>query len=212
MVLFKRIKGFENYWVDFDGNVWSDITNKILKPKNTSNGYLFVSLKQNDKIIQKTIHNLVANTFLESNNKNSIIDHKDRNKQNNNVENLQFTTSQKNNHNRINNNEELNIYKMKNGRWIVKFGLKSYNVIKQFGLLEHAIEFRNSIQEVIHDDKKVCPIFCDLFQNEMKYIFKRKNVFELFINKSKLKYDKTFKTLEEAKIKRYELLKEFYRI
>ena len=71
---------------------------KILKPGTYKSGYLYVVLYKNNKRKHFSIHRLVAEAFLEipEDIKQYIgtvylqVNHKDENKQNNNVENLEF--------------------------------------------------------------------------------------------------------------------------
>lgn len=57
---------------------------------NNRTGYKFVQLYLNKKMYNKTIHRLVAETFLENNNNLDTVNHKDGNKHNNTVENLEW--------------------------------------------------------------------------------------------------------------------------
>lgn len=88
--IWKDIKDYEGlYWVSNLGNVKSK--RKILKPINGE--YLRVGLSKNG--IQKTItiHRLVAETFINNENKYNYVNHKDENKHNNNVDNLEWCTN-----------------------------------------------------------------------------------------------------------------------
>lgn len=73
------------------------IKDKILKPFITETGYLRISLC--NKNIKKTyrVHRLVAEAFIPNLNNLPCINHKDENKQNNNVNNLEWCTHQYNN-------------------------------------------------------------------------------------------------------------------
>lgn len=96
---WRDIKGYEGlYQVSNLGRVKSlrDKNNKkrelILKPKIMRNGYLKVDLCKNGKQKTFTVHRLVATVFI-SNPKNfPTVNHKDENKLNNNVSNLEWCT------------------------------------------------------------------------------------------------------------------------
>ena len=91
MEIWKDIKGYEGlYEVSNLGRVKSK--RKILKPINGE--YLKVGLSKNG--IQKTlyVHRLVAETFLGKS--NLQVNHKDEDKHNNNIENLEFVTHKEN--------------------------------------------------------------------------------------------------------------------
>lgn len=99
--IFKDIEGYKGYQVSNYGNVKSLNYNrtgkeKILKPTKNSDGYLQVSLHKDGKRKTCKVHRLVAQTFIENPNNLPQVNHKDENKQNNNVENLEFCDSQYN--------------------------------------------------------------------------------------------------------------------
>ena len=88
--IWKDVKGYEGlYQVSNFGNVKSLIRNKILRLSNSHNGYRLVSLQR------KTfrVHRLVAEAFLDNTEKLPFVNHKDENKQNNNVDNLEWCTA-----------------------------------------------------------------------------------------------------------------------
>jgi hypothetical protein len=86
----KQIKGFENYLIDKKGNVYSKYTNKILVPIKQKNGYTTVTLYKNKKANTKTIHRLVALHFIDNKHNFKCVNHRDGNRHNNNVLNLEW--------------------------------------------------------------------------------------------------------------------------
>ena len=78
------------YQVSNLGRVRSLITNKILKQQKDKNGYLFVGIRKNGKRKFKKIHRLVAEAFLDNPNNLPEVNHKDENKTNNVVSNLEY--------------------------------------------------------------------------------------------------------------------------
>jgi hypothetical protein len=99
--IFKDIPGYEGiYQVSNFGNVKSlkAKKEKLLKPGIGSNGYKLVVLRKELKSKSITIHSLVAITFL--NHKpcgyNLVVNHKDLNRTNNNVNNLEIITMREN--------------------------------------------------------------------------------------------------------------------
>jgi len=68
-----------------------------------SNGYQSLSLCVNNTLKRYTVHKLIAITFLnhKPNGYKEVIDHIDRNKLNNNVENLRLVTARENSANRV---------------------------------------------------------------------------------------------------------------
>ena len=102
---WKAIKGFPDYEVSTYGNVRNAKTKKILKPFKNSHGYLQVNLFNNGKGHKLYVHVLVVKAFLPDTNKNPDgtimighhqVNHRDENKQNNNVLNLEWTDSKYN--------------------------------------------------------------------------------------------------------------------
>ena len=89
----------ENYKVSSKGRIYSEKTKKILKPNKVGKGYLKVDLYYGGKRIVKLIHRLVAEAFIKNNNPsiNTEINHKDNDKTNNNIENLEWCDRSYNN-------------------------------------------------------------------------------------------------------------------
>lgn len=98
----KTIKGFSNYQIDECGNVYNKNGIK-LKQERTRNGYLRVSLC-NDKVKHKKflVHRLVAQAFIPNPLNLPQVNHKDENKTNNCVNNLEWCTPAYNlNHSKV---------------------------------------------------------------------------------------------------------------
>ena len=70
---------------------------KILKLRVDKYGYLQVHLSKNGKHYAKSIHRLVAQTFIPNPNNYSQVNHKDEKRDNNNVENLEWCNCKYNN-------------------------------------------------------------------------------------------------------------------
>ena len=95
--IWRNIEGFENYQVSNLGNVKSlnyknSGKEKLMKPMDNGWGYLFVELRKNGEGKVKTIHRLVAEAFIPNPDNLPCINHKDENKTNNRVDNLEFCT------------------------------------------------------------------------------------------------------------------------
>lgn len=101
--MWKDIKNFEGmYQISNFGRVKSlartkkhsyngiaQLKEKVLKPVNI-NGYKRVVLSKNNKSINKYIHFLVAQAFIPNPNNYSEINHKDEDKANNKINNLEW--------------------------------------------------------------------------------------------------------------------------
>lgn len=90
-----NIKGWEMYQVDTNGNVYGKNGNK-LKYSINHNGYCIVNFYHNNKRKGFSVHTLIAKTFLENKENKTQVNHKDGNKQNNNIDNLEFVTAKEN--------------------------------------------------------------------------------------------------------------------
>lgn len=93
--------GFPNYEVSNLGNVKSlnyNHTEKegILKPAKNRDGYSVISLHKNNKQKHFLVHRLVALAFIPNIQNLPQINHKDENKKNNRVENLEWVTPKEN--------------------------------------------------------------------------------------------------------------------
>jgi len=93
---FRTIKGYENYRVSNKGRVWSDKTNKMLRPRLGNRGYYDIALKNNSKSKRFYVHRLVALTFIPNPENKPQVNHIDLNRTNSNVENLEWCTDQEN--------------------------------------------------------------------------------------------------------------------
>ncbi len=89
-------KKYSKYTVDSNGKVVNTETNKELKPFDDDRGYDCVDLMDNSgSKCRAKVHLIVAHTFLGSQG-NKIVEHKDANKKNNKLTNLEYTTQKEN--------------------------------------------------------------------------------------------------------------------
>lgn len=93
---FREVVGFEGlYEVSNYGRVRRN--GRILKPWKNRKGYLHVDLSKNGIRRKALIHRLVAQSFIPNPNNYPEINHKDENKTNNAVDNLEWCTREYNN-------------------------------------------------------------------------------------------------------------------
>ena len=89
--IWKPIIGYENlYKINNYGEVLSLRSNKILKPNDNGIGYFIIQLYKNGKRKNYLIHRLVAEHFLDNPNNLPEVNHKDEDKSNNFVNNLEW--------------------------------------------------------------------------------------------------------------------------
>ena len=89
--IWKPIIGYENlYKINNYGEVLSLRSNKILKPNDNGIGYFIIQLCKNGKRKNYLIHRLVAEHFLDNPNNLPEVNHKDEDKSNNFVNNLEW--------------------------------------------------------------------------------------------------------------------------
>ncbi len=92
-VEWREIKGYEGYYeVSNTGLVRRIKTGFILKPIKNKLGYCSVGLSKNGIVKHRLIHRLVAEAFIENPYSYNIVNHKDNNPSNNNVDNLEWCT------------------------------------------------------------------------------------------------------------------------
>ena len=94
--IWKDIENYENvYQISNIGRVrriYKNGNTKILKQDITKRGYCRISLSKNQKHKHYQIHRLVAKAFIPNPNNYPIVNHKDENPMNNNVDNLEWCT------------------------------------------------------------------------------------------------------------------------
>lgn len=104
--IWKDVIGYEGYYqVSNIGNVRSidrtiidsnsikfNYKSKLLKPANNKDGYLQVGLSKNCKTNSYCVHALLAKAFILNPENKPTVNHKDGNKHNNHIDNLEWAT------------------------------------------------------------------------------------------------------------------------
>jgi hypothetical protein len=126
------------YEVSNLGNIKSLIkphikSEKILKPFKNENGYEIITLTKNKETKSYRVHRLVALAFLENEENYPCINHKDENRSNNNVDNLEWCTYSYNNN---------------YGNRISKYCKKRYKKVNQYRLNGEFIKEWDSIKQI----------------------------------------------------------------
>lgn len=89
---WKDIDGYEGiYQISNEGNVYNVKEMKSVSTFMKNDGYMCVALTNHDgKVKQHRVHRLVATTFIPNVENKTIVKHKDGNKTNNHVKNIQW--------------------------------------------------------------------------------------------------------------------------
>lgn len=133
MEIWKDIEGYEGlYQASNKGNIRSlnyrrKGISKLLKLREVTKGYLQVVLWKNKKSKCFQVHRLVAEAFIPNPDNLPQVNHKDENKENNKIENLEWCTNEYN-HN----------YGTRNLRGCD--GLKKYNIEKSKRVYQYTLD------------------------------------------------------------------------
>lgn len=96
--MIREINGYSDYYADDSGKIYSRKSGELkeLKQYPKTHGYLYVVLRKNNKRYYLRVHRLIAETFIHNPDNLPEVNHKDENKANNRVNNLEWCTSRKN--------------------------------------------------------------------------------------------------------------------
>jgi len=148
-VKYKEIPGYPNYLACSNGTIWSKKTNRILKSSiDPKTGYHRVSVT-NDGGVSKTcyIHRLIAIAFLANNEQLPQVNHKNENKSDNSVKNLEWCTAKYNSNYGTKNDRVKASYGIERMRKNIR--LASKNLKKQVECLETGIIYDSISQASI---------------------------------------------------------------
>lgn len=94
----KDIKNYEGlYAITPEGEVWSYKNKRFLRPQANRDGYLRVGLYKDGKSKKYSIHRLVAEAYIPNPDNLPQVNHKDENKTNNCLQNLEWCNCKYNN-------------------------------------------------------------------------------------------------------------------
>jgi hypothetical protein len=148
---FTVIKSLPNFEISINGII-RNITNKKIKSQYIgSTGYYMISVSKNNKSKPYRVHRLLAENYIPNNFNKPQINHKDGDKLNNDLANLEWVTNRENNTHAlkiglINNSGEKNgMAKLKNEdipkiRELLNSGMSQYKIAKIFNISRSAIE------------------------------------------------------------------------
>lgn len=127
--IWKEYPFLKKYLVSNTGEVKHKRTERILMGSKV-NGYRFVNLNNNNNTkMNRLIHRLVAETFLENPENKPVVNHKDTNILNNNVNNLEWVTYKEN----MNTSEtKQNLKKGKKSKQILQIRIDTGEILNEF--------------------------------------------------------------------------------
>ena len=156
------IKDFPDYFVDDQGNVYSKkyhpIQNKHkilkqLKPKKDKDGYLVISMRKDKKHFFKTVHRIVAETFILNPDNKPQVNHKNGIKTDNSVANLEWVSVQENAIHRVS-----VLKKSTKGKKVLQ--IKNNNVLHEFCSTKEASRYigvcRSAISAACRGEHYTC--------------------------------------------------------
>lgn len=92
------VVGFEGlYAVTSDGRIYSHKQKRFLKPFVNTRGYLQIGLSKKNKKCKFLMHRLVALHFIPNPDEKDSVHHRDHNRHNNRLSNLEWVTVEENN-------------------------------------------------------------------------------------------------------------------
>ncbi len=146
---WRDITDFPNYSVSHLGNVKNNKTNKALKA-TLKGGYYNIMLINNQFRKSFKVHRLVALDFIPNPENKSDVNHKDKNKLNNNIDNLEWMTRKENNQHRTIGL----VYKSNKNKPIIRLNL-NYDILENYNSIEHAGEwvFENKLTKSSHNGR-----------------------------------------------------------
>ena len=123
MEVFKQIQEFPDFQVSNLGRIMNPKTDRVLKQPIANTGYPIITFFLGDKkYTTQLVHRLVAKTFIPNPHNLEIVNHLDGDKQNNRVDNLEWTTRAGNN---------LHFWKLKKGKLSKFEGVSIYKNLTQ---------------------------------------------------------------------------------
>jgi len=150
----KQIKDFPNYACSINGEVYNIITGRLLKERIISSGYKSVLLTNGNIKKEFLIHRLIALLYLPIRMKKIFVNHKDGNKLNNNINNLEWCTQKENIQHAYNSNN-----------WN-KNGQRKRKVVN----IENRIIYNSIKSAAIHNNLKYSSLYSILSKNKNYYL------------------------------------------
>tara|TARA_R110002124_G_scaffold234201_1_gene399594 strand:- start:59 stop:577 length:519 start_codon:yes stop_codon:yes gene_type:complete len=98
-IIFYPIANFPKYFISKCAKICSEKSNKILKLRTNKYGYFSICLCKDGKRYYKKLHRLLADIFIPNPENKTCVDHKNRIRTDNRLENLRWVTVKENSQN-----------------------------------------------------------------------------------------------------------------
>ena len=152
-VNIKKVYGFDKYLITKDGKVYSTYNeNIILLSYKNKNGYKKIKLYKNKKQYDECIHRLVLKTFDPCENMEKyVVNHKNLNRSDNRLENLEWCTQKENTIHAFNNKiihhksvikYDINKNKLKEYKSIIEASIDTFNNTKKRKLITDVCNYK----------------------------------------------------------------------
>jgi len=143
-----EINGYPNYLIYPSGKVYSKVSKRYLRVWLNNRGYYCYTIEKHNK----TVHRLLAEHFIENPDNKAFVDHIDRNRKNNKLNNLRWVTRSENEQNTgVQKNNKIGIknilYDKNVKQWRYKKMLNGKHHQKNFRTLEEAIEYKKQYEK-----------------------------------------------------------------
>ncbi len=160
----------EQYQVSQTGLVRNKITGHILTPQKDNKGYLRVRLSFHNKKSSAKVHRLVAVAFIPNPYNKPQVNHRDANKENNAVGNLEWITNYENMQHAIRNGLTNHVeYAGRKKRAVIGTSLDGKHIVKFSSLSEAAKTCRisrSNLCNTLKGKRKMCGGYTWSYENE----------------------------------------------
>jgi hypothetical protein len=157
-----EINGYEGlYYIEKNGDVYSQdrivngrfIEGQKMIPRLNKGGYYRVKLCKNGTEKQNFVHRLVALTYIPNPYNHPCVNHKDCNRQNNNLNNLEWCTQMYNTQS-INSSRKFGyIYLTKSNTYRTRYTSNGNRYYKTFKTKKDAQDYLNYVEEKLINEK-----------------------------------------------------------
>jgi|GEM_PF-3084830 len=190
-----QINGLEHYLISENGNVYNTLsTRKVIldKPKllkswpNKNTGYYTVVLRNGiDKPKCLYVHRLVAQHYLPNPLNLPEVNHKDFDKSNNSVNNLEWVTKKQNMHHKKISNLQYNgkSFQILNDKQLLDKGINEYTKMGRLDILKNIWNCSTTTARKILINQKV-----EIYKKNLIPVYIKKELIEVFKNNPNWKY------------------------